>query len=66
MLPGARVELALGSLAALSADRLLTVSDRFSVDDEAFARVAGADVAPADTVSIGRTNVRAATEGSIG
>jgi hypothetical protein len=68
MLPGTLVvELALGSFPAPSADRLLTVSDRFSAEDGAFACVARAGVlAPADTVSIGRTNVRAATEGSVG
>jgi hypothetical protein len=67
MLPGTRVvELAFGSFAAPSADRLLTVSDRFSVEDGAFACVACAGVlAATDAASIGRTNVRAATDGSV-
>jgi hypothetical protein len=62
---GRVVELALASFVAASADRLFTVSDRFSVKDGAFPCVASADVlARADAASRGRTKVRAPTEGS--
>ena len=63
--PSGIVELVLVLLAAPSADRLFTVSGRFSVEDGELACVAGAGgFAPADPASVGRTNVRAATEGS--
>jgi len=59
------VELVLVLFAAPSADRLFTASGRFSVEDGELACVAGAGgFAPADPPSVGRTNVRAATEGS--
>ena len=63
--PSGIVELVLVLLAAPSADRLFTASGRFSVEDGELACVAGAGgFAPADPPSVGRTNVRAATEGS--
>jgi hypothetical protein len=63
--PSGIVELVLVLFAAPSADRLFTVNGRFSVEDGELACVARAGrLAPADPASIGRSNVRAATEGS--
>ena len=60
------VELSLGLLVAPSTDRLFDAGNSLLVEDGAFACDTGAGLlAPADAVSIGLTNVRAATDDSV-
>jgi hypothetical protein len=60
------VELSLGLLVAPSTDRLFDPGISLLVEDGAFACDTGAGLlAPADAVSIGLTNVRAATDNSV-
>jgi len=60
------VELSLGLLVTPSTDRLFGAGNRLLVEDGAFACDTGVRLlAPADAVSIGLTNVRAATDDSV-